>query len=113
MVLKNIFAEEQKMTLEEAILKSEGMSKNLYLWIVHENVLAVDVPEGHTFEGIGVTWKHLAKTYGVTADFHPADDKGNIMRNLNDDGGKFASLEALRNAFPKLFEVTGNFRPIC
>lgn len=113
MVLKNNFAEEQKMTLEEAILKSKVMSEELYLWFVDENVIAIDVPEGHTFGIIGVTWRPLAGTYKAAVDFPAVNGMGSIMQILNGDDRRFESLEALRNTFPKLFEVTGNFSPLC
>lgn len=101
---------EKNITLDEAVQKSKDMLNKGYLWIVDENILDLEVPHGCVFNCIGVTWFSFAEGYTVAAIFPATTAKTpNYMRGLKEDNSAFSNLEELRAAYPKLFEVTGDF----
>lgn len=102
---------EENITLEDAVQKSKSMNATSYLWIIEENVLNLEIPEDHTFDSIGVVWNSFTETCTTAASFTSSTDGVmDCMRGLKEDGKPFTNLEELREAYPKLFEVTGEFR---
>ena len=108
----------ENITLEEAIRKSHSMmkEKNTFIWKTKENIFDyADFSEGFAFNSICVMWgKHTyAFTCYVTVDTVPhTADNDTFIIGTNKNNGYFASLEELRRAYPKLFEVKGEFKAI-
>lgn len=101
----------ENITLDEAVQKSQTMNNTSYLWIIHENVTGLVVPDTHSFRCIGVVWHNFTETLSAAA-LLPTAQKGmhDFMANLKEGGGAFSNFEELRVTHPKLFEVTGEFR---
>ena len=101
----------KNITLDEAVQKAKSTNGTSYLWIVHENVLDLEIPEDHSFDSIGVVWK-IFNEHCTAAVNLPSNKEGvlDAMRPLKEDNSPFDNLEELRQAYPKLFEVKGDFR---
>lgn len=98
---------EKNITLVKAVQKSESMGNVGYLWGVDKNILGLEIPQGFSFSSISVMWFSFGAGFRAEANF--GTTTGGIMRTLKEDDTPFASLEELKNAYPKLFEVTGDF----
>ena len=103
----------ETITLDEAVQKAKSMNCTLYLWIVHENVLGLEIPQDHSFDRIGVIGHGFYKHYTAAVSF-PSTREGipDTIRSLKEGHSSFENLEKLRQAYPKLFEVKGDFRII-
>ena len=101
----------KNISLDDAVQKSRSMNNTSYIWIVEENVLELEIPQDHTFDSIGVVW-HSFNEHCTAAVNLPSTKKGvlDAMGILKEDNLPFANLEELRQTYPKLFEVKGDFR---
>ena len=101
----------ENITLDEAVQKSKSMNCTSYIWIVKENVLELETPQDNAFNSIGVVWHSFTDKYTAAANFS-STKKGvyDNMVGLKEDNSPFSNLEELREAYPKLFEVKGDFR---
>lgn len=103
------------ITLEEAIRKSHSMKKNTFIWKTKEDIFGCAFSAEYAFNSIGVMWgrRTYAYTCYVTVDnlpYHAENDTFFIGTNYNN--GHFDSLEELRKAHPKLFNVKGEFKAL-
>ena len=103
------------ITLDEAILKSNSMKKNTFIWITKEDIFGSMFSEEYAFNSIGVMWGR--RTYAYTCymavnNVPSTPDTVPFMIGTNLNNGYFPSLEILRQAHPKLFEVTGEFKAL-
>jgi len=108
-------ATEELFTLEEAIQKSHSMKKNTFIWRTKEDIFSCIFSEGYAFNSIGVMWgRHTyAYTCYVAVDIVPyTPDNDTFFIGTNHNNGHFASLEELRKAHPRLFEVKGEFKAL-
>lgn len=101
----------ENITLDEAVQKAKSMNGTSYLWIVHENVLGVKIPQDYSFGSLGIVWHSYNDHCTASVELHPANKNGDeAMLSLKDDPMYFENLDELRQAYPKLFEVKGDFR---
>ena len=101
----------ENIKLDEAIQKAKSMNNTAYLWIIEENVLNLDIPQDHAFNSIGIVWHSFTDTCTAAVNL-PSTKEGvcDAMAGLKEDNSPFANFEELREAYPKLFEVNGEFR---
>lgn len=97
----------ESITLKDAVRKSKSINATSYFWITEVNVLNLEIPEDQTFGSIGVVWNNFTET--CTAHVNFLLSKYGVIVGLRNDDKLFSSLEELRDAHPKLFEVPGEF----
>lgn len=100
----------KNITLDEAVQKAKSMDNTGYLWVIPENILELEIPQGCKFSVIGVMWFNFDTGFTATAVFPATTAKApNYIRWLKEPNHPFSNLEELREAYPKLFEVSGDF----
>ena len=99
------------ITLDEAVQKAQSTKGTLYIWFVCENVLDREIPQGHSFGKTFVIWNIYNRRCIAGVEL-PSAKEGvlDTVQLLKEDNCPFDNQDELRQAYPKLFEVTGNFR---
>ena len=103
------------ITLEEAILKSHSMKKNTFIWRTKEDIFGCVLSEEYGFNCIGVMWGRRTYAYNcyVAVDSLPySADNDTFFVGTNHNNGYFVSLQELRKAHPRLFNVKGEFKTL-
>lgn len=96
------------VTLEEAVRMSKCISNTSFCWIIHENILKAAPPnKNYTFRSTEVFWRYTHDSFRISANFPYQNSIVDSSKNHY-----FTSLEALREAYPKLFESKGKFKVI-
>lgn len=101
------------ITLEEATKSSYTKESNTFFWRTKENIFGdAHFSEGFDFNSLCVMWGRHTYAYTCYMQVNQVLSTNNvntIMVGINKNNGYFASLEELRKAYPKLFEVKGEF----
>ena len=99
----------EKVTLEEAVQMSKCIFNISFRWIINENILEEDTPcENCVFGNTEVFWRQsYTGGFKISANF--PYQKSSVATSVS---YHFTSLEALREAYPKLFELNGKFKVI-
>jgi len=108
-------ASAELITLGEAIKKSYSMKKNTFIWTTKEDIFGCVFTEEYAFNSIGVMWgkrTHAYNCYIVVDNVPLSPDNNTFFIGTNYNNGHFASLEELRKAHPKLFNVKGEFKAL-
>lgn len=108
-------AQEELITLEEAIRKSYSTKKNTFIWTTKEDIFGSVFSEEYAFNSIGVMWgRHTyAYTCYIAVDNVPyTPENDTFFVGTNHNNGHFDSLEQLRKAHPRLFSVKGEFKAL-
>ena len=95
--------------LEEAVARSQSMIETSYLWTTYENIFDLKIPKGNVFDNISILWgDHNA--YIMAAEMRSLNGQGLSVIEVDENNSWFTTLKELRKTYPKLFEVTGEFR---
>ena len=101
----------EKITLDEAIRRSYQSKKNTFVWQTTEDVLGCVFFEEYTFKNISVLWGHNTYEFSCLLVFTTQDGTPFVV-GVNSNNGTFPEQEKMRQALPRLFEVTGDFKPL-
>lgn len=102
-----------KISLKEAVLRSNVPYKQVNVWTVADNIIDAPISETVLFESLCVIWGPY-NGFIVTIAVSEYDfETGASVTNLDHSYKRFTNLKELEKAYPKLFEVKGRWDSYC